>query len=307
VIDGADMSIITRHTPPDLQMHPRSRARLVGQSSASQECETSDDSAELVFVLVIAHPDDESMFFLPTVVSIRKSLPDAKLWIMCLTRGNYDDLGSVRCQELQKVCDLLGVDELIQVDRPEMQDHPSRPWSIPDAARAIEAILADALKKADLGEACLIHLITFDEGGVSGHVNHRDCYRSVRNLLAPASLANPSKRVVGMHLWTLETVRNPIRKYLPFIEWIILILTWIRRIPVSSKMNPEAHCFAADVTSLTLRLSDPALNWKAMSMHASQFVWYRRLFVVFSCYTYVNRLQRVARQSFGGGGIRKGR
>jgi N-acetylglucosaminylphosphatidylinositol deacetylase len=215
--------------------------------------------------------------------------------------------GSVRCQELQKVCDLLGVDELIQVDRPEMQDHPSRPWSIPDAARAIEAILADALKKADLGEACLIHLITFDEGGVSGHVNHRDCYRSVRNLLAPASLANPSKRVVGMHLWTLETVRNPIRKYLPFIEWIILILTWIRRIPVSSKMNPEAHCFAADVTSLTLRLSDPALNWKAMSMHASQFVWYRRLFVVFSCYTYVNRLQRVARQSFGGGGIRKGR
>ena len=40
------------------------------------------------------------------------------------------------------------------------------------------------------------------------------------------------------------------------------------------------------------RLQQPALNWRAMASHTSQFVWYRRLFVVFSCYTYVNRLKR---------------
>jgi N-acetylglucosaminylphosphatidylinositol deacetylase len=292
-------------------MSPRSRSRLVGRDTASQELSGNDDSVDLVIVLIIAHPDDESMFFLPTVVSIRKSLPEAKLWIMCLTRGNYDDLGSVRCQELQKVCDLLDVDELIQVNRPEMQDHPSRPWSIADASRVIETILMDALTKSDLEDACLVHLITFDEGGVSGHVNHRDCYRSVTNVFRPAWLDNPSKRLLGMHLWTLETVRNPIRKYLPFVEWIILLLSWMRKFPLTSTTNPGdfAQCFerfSGDVTSLTLRMSDPALNWKAMSMHASQFVWYRRLFVVFSCYSYVNRLQHVTEHSFDRGGSKKG-
>lgn len=295
-------------------MSLRSRPRLAGQAAAAQECPNSEDSADLVFILVIAHPDDESMFFLPTLVSIRKSLPEAKLWIMCLTRGNYDDLGSIRCRELQKVCDLLGVDELIQVDRPEMQDHPSRPWSIPQASRSIETILLDALKKSDLEEACLVHLITFDEGGVSGHVNHRDCYRAMRNLFQPTSSkvkkVDSTTRVVGMHLWTLETVRNPIRKYFPLVEWILLLVSWMQWLPFSSTMDPGGQGFErvslhSAVTLLTLRLRDPALNWKAMSMHASQFVWYRRLFVVFSCYSYVNRLQHVAEDSFQCGGSNK--
>lgn len=36
--------------------------------------------------------------------------------------------------------------------------------------------------------------------------------------------------------------------------------------------------------------SDPVPSWKAMSAHWSQFVWFRRLFVVFSVYTFVNHL-----------------
>ena len=35
------------------------------------------------------------------------------------------------------------------------------------------------------------------------------------------------------------------------------------------------------------------INWCAMARHASQFVWYRRLFVVFSSYTYCNTLRRI--------------
>jgi hypothetical protein len=33
---------------------------------------------------------------------------------------------------------------------------------------------------------------------------------------------------------------------------------------------------------------NPSLVWNAMKAHHSQFVWYRRLFVVFSRYSYAN-------------------
>jgi hypothetical protein len=32
----------------------------------------------------------------------------------------------------------------------------------------------------------------------------------------------------------------------------------------------------------------PTLVWRAMKAHYSQFVWYRKLFVMFSRYSYVN-------------------
>ena len=38
---------------------------------------------------------------------------------------------------------------------------------------------------------------------------------------------------------------------------------------------------------------DPILVWKAMAAHYSPFVWYRRLSVMFSRYTYINDLQKI--------------
>jgi N-acetylglucosaminylphosphatidylinositol deacetylase len=36
----------------------------------------------------------------------------------------------------------------------------------------------------------------------------------------------------------------------------------------------------------------PRKAWIAMSRHRSQFVWYRRLWVIFSRYQYINTYQR---------------
>lgn len=36
----------------------------------------------------------------------------------------------------------------------------------------------------------------------------------------------------------------------------------------------------------------PKLGWQAMSQHESQFVWYRRLWVLLSRYQYVNTFSR---------------
>lgn len=37
-------------------------------------------------------------------------------------------------------------------------------------------------------------------------------------------------------------------------------------------------------------LGGPAVAWPALRAHASQFVWFRKLFVLFSSYVYVNTL-----------------
>lgn len=38
-------------------------------------------------LLVIAHPDDECMFFGPTLVSLAK-MPDVRIYVICLSIGN---------------------------------------------------------------------------------------------------------------------------------------------------------------------------------------------------------------------------
>ena len=46
--------------------------------------------------LVIAHPDDECMFFYPTISRAKR------LHIICLSNGGYDGLGEQREKELQR-------------------------------------------------------------------------------------------------------------------------------------------------------------------------------------------------------------
>lgn len=58
-------------------------------------------------LLVIAHPDDESMFFLPTLLALRRA--HLALYLLCLSTGNAYGKGKVRSNELRSVCRWLGV------------------------------------------------------------------------------------------------------------------------------------------------------------------------------------------------------
>lgn len=65
------------------------------------------------------------------------------------------------------------------------------------------------------------------------------------------------------------------------------------------RMSPSIRQFSginmihrtSAVTTMQFRIMDPILVWRAMAAHQSQFVWYRRLSVMFSRYTYINDLQ----------------
>jgi N-acetylglucosaminylphosphatidylinositol deacetylase len=113
-------------------------------------------------------------------------------------------------------------------------------------------------------------VITFDSKGVSGHLNHISTFSAIQYLV----------RNGHDQSWTayqLLTV-NSFKKY----AWVVdIYLTWLFR---------QEHKKTVKVV----------LSWQqywtaieAMKQHRSQFVWFRRLYVMFSRYIAINTLQQI--------------
>ena len=82
-------------------------------TSIFQTGETLEDKETL---LVIAHPDDESMFFVPTI------LQEKNLHVLCLSSGDFHGLGKVREQELRDVGKYLNIRTVTILDHPHLRD-----------------------------------------------------------------------------------------------------------------------------------------------------------------------------------------
>lgn len=113
-------------------------------------------------------------------------------------------------------------------------------------------------------------IITFDNYGVSGHCNHRDVHYGVCQLLH-----NVSERSV--EAWELISTCI-LRKYSgPVDIWLSMLL------PLRYT-DGMTHCLLNE---------HPRKSFHAMAEHSSQWVWFRKLFVSFSSYTYVNTLRKI--------------
>jgi N-acetylglucosaminylphosphatidylinositol deacetylase len=69
--------------------------------------------------LLIAHPDDEAMFFAPTVLALTRPETGNHVKILCLSSGNAAGLGETRKKELVKSGMVLGLrdeDDVFVVD-----------------------------------------------------------------------------------------------------------------------------------------------------------------------------------------------
>ncbi|KAG6549176.1 hypothetical protein Mapa_009402 [Marchantia paleacea] len=231
---------------------------------------TSDFDKQKVkkFLLLVAHPDDECMFFGPTLLSLTM-LGGCEFHVLCISNGNADGLGACRTLEMLSSCSVLKVpaENVKVLDHPSLQDGHAQQWS----QQLLVQIIAEAVQSQTID--CVI---TFDKYGVSGHPNHSALSRALR-----AYLVEISKDFIStgqIEGWELESV-NIARKYSGVLEIFFSTLRWLW-----TRKRGQFHCFVTP---------NPLTSVGAMKQHKSQWLWYRRLFVVFASYTYVNTLRRI--------------
>ncbi|XP_027165787.1 probable N-acetylglucosaminyl-phosphatidylinositol de-N-acetylase isoform X1 [Coffea eugenioides] len=213
-------------------------------------------------LLVIAHPDDETMFFSPTINYLTSR--GHNVYILCLSTGNADGIGGIRKEELYLASVVLKVpsQRVKVVDHPDLQDGFHKVWN----CNLLEIII-----KEEVDSKAIDVIITFDNYGVSGHCNHCDVHQGVRKLLQ-----NSSQQVEA---WELVS-NNILRKYSgPVDIWLSILLA--------------RKCLNRELQSLLNE--NPFQSYAAMAQHRSQWIWFRKLFVSFSSYTYVNTLKMMNR------------
>ncbi|XP_075848336.1 N-acetylglucosaminyl-phosphatidylinositol de-N-acetylase isoform X1 [Microtus pennsylvanicus] len=135
-------------------------------------------------LLVIAHPDDEAMFFAPTVLGLARL--GQRVFLLCFSAGNYYSQGEIRKKELLQSCDVLGIppSRVTIIDKSEFPDDPGVQWDTENVANTI-------LQHIEVNDISLV--VTFDAEGVSGHSNHVALYKAVRALRLEGKLPTVCK------------------------------------------------------------------------------------------------------------------
>ncbi|XP_057573052.1 N-acetylglucosaminyl-phosphatidylinositol de-N-acetylase isoform X3 [Hippopotamus amphibius kiboko] len=157
-------------------------------------------------LLVTAHPDDEAMFFAPTILGLARLRH--RVFLLCFSAGNYYNQGEIRKKELLQSCDVLGIpaSNVVIIDNRDFPDDPGVRW---DTEQVASVLLRHV-------EAHGIHLVvTFDAGGVSGHSNHTALYEAVRTLHAEGKLPKESHVLPPQ---PAALVPPPLRALLPLHE-----------------------------------------------------------------------------------------
>ena len=206
-------------------------------------------------VLIIAHPDDEVMFFSPAIFSLQKVVNVYNFFLICITKGEFDDLPQVREKELAASCSHLGIpkENIIQLNNNDFPDHPKKLWNVNDLSEKIKSIL-DTLN--------IDTILTFGPGGVSGHINHKDTYAAVMK----------NKQFQRLILYDV----NIFRKYLSAFDALCTCLI--------DGIILQKHVYISPPKSIYKA-------FKAMGCHKSQFVWFRKLYFLFSRYIIVNHVK----------------
>jgi N-acetylglucosaminylphosphatidylinositol deacetylase len=245
-------------------------------------------------LLVTAHPDDECMFFAPTLLALGPVA--AEVHNLCLSVGNQDGLGSVRKEELARSLDVLG----IPAARRKVLDHPydaplhDRPPTVLMHTRAGTSRItspstgiphssppsSNPTSPSTPSPPCAFHthpahlpgshpsqILTFDAHGVSGHPNHRALFHGA-SLLARS----------GVRLYTLTSVPLAAKYTGPLAPLARRVL-----LPLGRLRRRSAPALAALSGGRGYRAAH-----RAMRAHASQLVWFRHAYVLASRYMWVN-------------------
>ncbi|XP_030562265.1 N-acetylglucosaminyl-phosphatidylinositol de-N-acetylase [Drosophila novamexicana] len=209
-------------------------------------------------LLVIAHPDDECMFFGPLIYSLTQR-DGCQVYVLCLSNGNYDQQAQFRREELFRACKRLGIAEsnVILVNATNLPDDPNVEWR----TDAVASFILHTVESLDIKA-----IFTFDRDGVSSHPNHCAVYYAAASLCLANLLPKACK------FYTLDSI-NLVRKYLSIFD---LLCT----------------CFMSTHWCI-LSWKEASVIRGAMLEHQSQMKWFRWLYIYTSRYMYINSLREI--------------
>ena len=201
--------------------------------------------------LLIAHPDDEAMFFAPTVLALTRPSTGNHVKILCLSTGDADGLGETRRKELVKSAMMLGLrreDDVFVMDDPYVchfftelvadvfssafPDSMTTSWPADQIANLLFSAFAPHMTLSPPSSPVQVKpppsidvLITFDERGISSHTNHISLFHGARAFLKQLSLRTDGA-APHVHLYTLTSV-SLVRKFTSVVDvFATLAMSW---------------------------------------------------------------------------------
>ncbi|CAF2358418.1 unnamed protein product [Rotaria sp. Silwood2] len=230
-------------------------------------------------LLVVAHPDDECLFFSPTLHVLRKQY-HVNLSLLVFSRGNHVGLGHIRAMELYGSCQALNIpkERCISLDLSNIQDNPKVWWSeqqlIPMINEYIDKWSTDIL-------------VSFDRKGISGHINHQAVASAVR------LLTQTNNNTMIKMSYELKSV-SVLRKYSSLFDFYLIFISFIPRLLRSllSYLIPCTLISSPDLSRMLLinTPNDYMVSRNAFASHKSQYSWDRYIYLIASRYMFINEL-----------------
>lgn len=248
--------------------------------------------------LLIAHPDDEAMFFAPTVLALTRPESGNHVKILCLSTGDADGLGDTRRRELVKSAMHLGLrkeEDIFVLDSPDFRDSITTTWDTDRISALLCSAFAPHISKPSARDeaptAAIDVLVTFDNSGVSSHPNHISLYHGARSFISTLLKGKPGW-ASPVDLYTLTSV-GIIRKYASFFDTFTTMGAFLFRGNQARRKSDKGNPGTLVNMSLLFggRESYGSARRAMTEAHKSQMVWFRWGWILLSRYMLINDLR----------------
>lgn len=242
---------------------------------------------------IIGHPDDEVMFFSPSLIEITKKKHNNDVKLICFSKGDAVDesFGKIRAEELKQSARIIGIESGNVIILDNFKDGMNEHWSIEDINKSlINKIGTSPPNKKD------VIFITFDDQGVSNHPNHISLYYGTKHFFTKYYQKKYPSKLYGLkslnflekYSFTLLTnVELFIDQLFKFIINNVLKLNINIDISFFSNNNHSSSSSIKVYSDLNML----SVSYAAMAYgHFSQMVWFRYGWLIFSRYLTFNHL-----------------